>query len=57
MITDLVTAELLAKWPVTKGQLKPDVHQDVVKVLFGYSLKSECVVGIVQVKVAGEIVR
>jgi adenine deaminase len=32
MVTDLVTAELEAQWPVTGGQLKPDLDQDVVKV-------------------------
>ena len=32
MVTDLVTAELETQWPVTDGQLLPDIHQDVVKV-------------------------
>jgi len=32
MVTDLVTAELETQWPVTDGQLHPDIHQDVVKV-------------------------
>jgi adenine deaminase len=32
LVTDLVTAELEAQWPVTGGQLKPDLDQNVVKV-------------------------
>ncbi len=32
MVTDLVTAELAMQWPVTDGQIKPDVDQDVIKV-------------------------
>jgi adenine deaminase len=32
MVTDLVTAESEVRWPVTDGQLRPDVNQDVVKV-------------------------
>jgi adenine deaminase len=32
MVTDLVTAELKLPWPITAGQLKADVNQDVIKV-------------------------
>jgi adenine deaminase len=32
MVTDLVTAELAMQWPVTDGQINPDVDQDVIKV-------------------------
>ena len=32
MVTDLVTAELEMQWPVTAGQINPDVGQDVIKV-------------------------
>ncbi|NNL76617.1 MAG: adenine deaminase, partial [Desulfobacterales bacterium] len=32
MVTDLVTAELKMKWPVTAGELIADANQDVVKV-------------------------
>ena len=32
MVTDLVTAELEMQWPVTNGQINPDVDQDVIKV-------------------------
>ena len=32
MVTDLVTAELAMQWPVTDGQIHPDVDQDVIKV-------------------------
>ncbi len=32
MVTDLVTAELEMQWPVTAGQINPDVDQDVIKV-------------------------
>jgi adenine deaminase len=32
MVTDLVTAELAMEWPVTNGQIKPDVDQEVIKV-------------------------
>ena len=32
MVTDLVTAELEMQWPVTNGQINPDVEQDVIKV-------------------------
>ena len=32
MVTDLVTAELAMQWPVTNGQINPDVDQDVIKV-------------------------
>jgi adenine deaminase len=32
MVTDLVTAELEMRWPVTNGQIHPDVDQDVIKV-------------------------
>ena len=32
MVTDLVTAELAIQWPVTDGQINPDVAQDVIKV-------------------------
>jgi len=32
MVTDLVTAELQMPWPVTEGQLKSDIDQDVIKV-------------------------
>jgi adenine deaminase len=32
MVTDLVTAELEMRWPVTDGQIHPDVDQDVIKV-------------------------
>ncbi|UCD78840.1 MAG: adenine deaminase [Desulfobacterales bacterium] len=31
MVTDLVTAELEMSWPVTAGELKSDVDQDVIK--------------------------
>ena len=31
MVTDLVTAELVTPWPVTEGELKPDIEQDVIK--------------------------
>jgi len=32
MVTDLVTSELAMQWPVTNGQINPDVDQDVIKV-------------------------
>ena len=32
MVTDLVTAELEMQWPITEGQIRPDVDQDVIKV-------------------------
>jgi len=32
MVTDLVTAESKMQWPVTAGQINPDVDQDVIKV-------------------------
>lgn len=32
MITDLVTADAEMNWPVTEGELRPDVDQDVQKV-------------------------
>ena len=32
MVTDLVTAELEMSWPVTAGEIKPNVDQDVIKV-------------------------
>ena len=32
MVTDLVTAELEMKWPVTTGRINTDVDQDVIKV-------------------------
>jgi adenine deaminase len=32
MVTDLVTAELEMEWPVTDGEIKSNVHQDVIKV-------------------------
>jgi len=32
MVTDLVTAESEVRWPVTDGQLRADVNQNVVKV-------------------------
>jgi adenine deaminase len=32
MVTDLVTAELEMQWPVTDGQIYPDIAQDVIKV-------------------------
>jgi adenine deaminase len=32
MITDLVTAEAQIEWPVTAGEIKSDVAQDVIKV-------------------------
>jgi adenine deaminase len=32
MVTDLVTAELAMQWPVTDGQINPNVDQDVIKV-------------------------
>ena len=32
MVTDLVTAELVTPWPVTEGELKPALDQDVIKV-------------------------
>ena len=32
MVTDLVTAEWETQWPVTNGQINPDVDQDVIKV-------------------------
>jgi adenine deaminase len=32
MITDLVTAETEVKWPVTDGELKADVDQDIIKI-------------------------
>jgi len=32
MVTDLVTAELAMQWPVTDGQINPDVDRDVIKV-------------------------
>jgi len=32
MITDLVTSEVHSKWPVTAGEIRPDVEQDVIKV-------------------------
>ena len=32
MVTDLVTAELKMNWPVTGGELKANVNQDVIKV-------------------------
>ena len=32
MVTDLVTAELVMPWPVTDGELKPNIDQDVIKV-------------------------
>jgi adenine deaminase len=31
MVTDLVTADLKVKWPVTGGELKADTNQDVIK--------------------------
>jgi len=31
MVTDLVTAELQMPWPVTEGELKSDIDQDVIK--------------------------
>lgn len=31
MVTDLVTAELVMPWPVTEGELKSDIAQDVIK--------------------------
>jgi adenine deaminase len=32
MVTDLVTSELVIPWPVTEGELKPDIDQNVIKV-------------------------
>jgi adenine deaminase len=32
MVTDLVTAEIEIEWPVTAGEIMPDVDQDVIKV-------------------------
>jgi adenine deaminase len=32
MVTDLVTSEAEIEWPVTAGQIKSDVEQDVIKV-------------------------
>jgi adenine deaminase len=32
MVTDLVTAELEMQWPVTDGQIHPDVDQNVIKI-------------------------
>lgn len=32
MVTDLVTAELEMQWPITAGEIQPDVAQDVIKV-------------------------
>jgi adenine deaminase len=32
MVTDLVTAELAMQWPVTDGQINPNIDQDVIKV-------------------------
>ena len=32
MVTDLVTAELAMQWPVTDGQINPNVDQAVIKV-------------------------
>ena len=32
LVTDLVTTELVVPWPVTQGELKPDIDQDVIKV-------------------------
>ena len=32
MVTDLVTAEVEMEWPVTAGEIKSDVAQDVIKV-------------------------
>ena len=32
MITDLVTAELEMQWPVTEGEIRSDVEQDIIKV-------------------------
>jgi adenine deaminase len=32
MVTDLVTAELRAEWPVLNGQIQPDPDRDVIKV-------------------------
>ncbi|MCP4623337.1 MAG: adenine deaminase, partial [bacterium] len=32
MVTDLVTAEVAMEWPVTAGEIMPDVARDVIKV-------------------------
>jgi adenine deaminase len=32
MITDLVTSELETQWPVTGGQIRTDIDQDVIKI-------------------------
>ena len=32
MVTDLVTSELETQWPVTGGQIRPDIDQDVIKI-------------------------
>jgi adenine deaminase len=32
MVTDLVTSELETQWPVTGGQIRTDIDQDVIKI-------------------------